>query len=304
MGGAARGEEWDAWDGVLDEDFVAGGRHEASAQERAARARRISAHHAWVVGEGLVVGPPARPRRTNSGRWAAAFIAALVLAVVAGTWYVARPGTRLGQAAVAPAGVGGFAFLNEQADGSGRPVTFDPCQAIHYVVRPKGQPPSGPAMLASALEELSRATGLVFISDGTTDEAPSKSRHLRGGRSVRGAPAPVLIAWATSDEWPTLRGRIAGEAGPVMRSPDGSPRGARYVTGQVVLDAEDLAHSVSDRAAAAEVRLVLLHELGHLVGLGHVLDRNQVMFSGSQGLAEYGPGDLRGLQQLGSGRCR
>jgi len=49
---------------------------------------------------------------------------------------------------------------------------------------------------------------------------------------------------------------------------------------------------------------VLLHELGHLVGLGHVPDAFQVMFdTNSYPLARYHAGDLRGLELLGQGRC-
>lgn len=49
---------------------------------------------------------------------------------------------------------------------------------------------------------------------------------------------------------------------------------------------------------------MLLHELGHLVGLGHVSDPYQVMYDTNVWpLPRYRAGDLRGLEQLGLGRC-
>ena len=227
-------------------------------------------------------------------------VLALLTAACAAVWVASPPGEPLGRPATAPAGQGGYAFLDVRPDG--RPVTFDPCQPIHYVVRPDGQPPSGPAMLAAALAEVSRATGLVFVDDGPTEEAPTSERHLAGRWSLRAQTTPVLIAWATEDEWPSLGGSVVGEAGPVSRT---FARSApRFVTGQVVLDAVDLAHAPGDVVAAEQVRLVAMHELGHLVGLGHVDDPTQLMHAETgASLRGFGAGDLRGLHELGSGEC-
>ena len=53
-----------------------------------------------------------------------------------------------------------------------------------------------------------------------------------------------------------------------------------------------------------KARAVLLHELGHLVGLAHVTDPYQVMYqSNAYPLPSYRGGDRRGLQLLGAGRC-
>lgn len=47
------------------------------------------------------------------------------------------------------------------------------------------------------------------------------------------------------------------------------------------------------------------HELGHLVGLDHVADPTQLMYSegGPSQASDWGNGDLAGLNQLGSGGC-
>lgn len=306
-------DEWLAdWDGVLDEQFVRGGRVEPSAAERAERSARIAGAHARLLRDDaplLVV--PARPRRR---RGPSRLVAVVVLAAV-GAWswglreQVARPevpttasaGTQPPDGTAKAAATGpGYSFLTMRPDGSG-PVTFDGCAPISYVVRAQDAPPSGPAAIARAFAALSAATGLEFVDDGLTDEAPDDERHLAAG-DVAGPP-PVLVAWATEHEWPALRGHIAGEAGPVTVTPAGSSD-PTYVSGQVVLDADDLAHAPGDERGAAAVHGVVLHELGHLVGLGHVDDRAQLMYPEAHGLAAFGPGDLAGLRILGSGPCR
>jgi hypothetical protein len=297
------GESRDTWDQLDLDAWVGAGRPEASAQERVARAAGTAGDHArldWgAIGSPLV--PVPRPRRRR-GRATTTALFGLITALCAVIWVTSPAGEPLGRPATAPAGQGGYTFLDERPDGSGRPVAFDPCKPIHYVVRPDGQPPSGPAMVAAAIAEVSRATGLVFVDDGPTQEPPTAERHLAGRWSLRSTPTPVLIAWATEDEWPSLAGSVVGEAGPVSQTFARST--PRFVTGQVVFDAADLAHAPGDVSAAEQVRLVAMHELGHLVGLGHVEDPTQLMYAetGPQ-MDGFGVGDLRGLHALGSGDC-
>ena len=286
------GQRWDAWDSLDLDDWAGSGPPEASAAQRAAAAGLTR-----TLPEPVLDGPaPVRRRRTGRR----VLVVLLATGLVLGSWAAGRPGDPLGAPAAAPVGTGGYAFLEEHADG--RPVTFDPCQEIHYVVRPDGAPPSGAAMVEQALAELHRATGLVFVDDGLTDEAPAQDRSRPHQWSVRDTRPPVLIAWATEEEWPSLAGTVVGEAGPVSESVAGSV--PRYTTGQVVLDAEDLDHPPGDRDGERAVRAVLMHELGHLVGLGHVDDPSQLMYARSgPEVTGFGTGDLRGLHELGSGDC-
>jgi hypothetical protein len=50
--------------------------------------------------------------------------------------------------------------------------------------------------------------------------------------------------------------------------------------------------------------LILMHELGHVVGLNHSPDQHQIMASGAPLKASvWGAADLTGLHKVGS-RCR
>ncbi|MGH8894018.1 MAG: peptidase, partial [Actinomycetes bacterium] len=100
--------------------------------------------------------------------------------------------TRLGTPALAPAGHGGFTFLATRPDGSA--VTFDPCRPVHFVVRPDHEPAGGRDLLLGALADVSAATGLQFVDDGATDEAPSEDRALYQPDRYGDRWAPVLVA--------------------------------------------------------------------------------------------------------------
>jgi hypothetical protein len=206
----------------------------------------------------------------------------------------------LGAPAPVPPGTGRFEVLHYQRNDPATPVAFDPCRPIHYVLNLNGAPSDGAALILDGITRVQAATGLRFVSDGTTTEAPSKDRvpyqPSRYGRRW----APMLIGWSDENAFPELAGYIAGVGAP---SPVYGANGQLvYVTGEVVLDGPQLSPaSTPDRGV---VRAIILHELGHLMGLDHTSDRGQIMFSESQfNVRDYGDGDLRGLAKLGTQVC-
>ncbi len=184
---------------------------------------------------------------------------------------------------------------------SGRPVAFDPCRPIHYVVRPNGEIAGGQAEIVAAIAAVSEATGLAFVDDGATDEAPSADRAPVQVDRYGNRWAPVLIAWSNEVETPRLAGHVVGLGGPQMFGSD-SDGSLRFVTGSIWLDAPDLG-ALKWQLSTGYIRTVVMHELGHVLGLDHVDDSAQLMYAGGTGLVQFGAGDLRGLHELGLGSC-
>jgi hypothetical protein len=48
---------------------------------------------------------------------------------------------------------------------------------------------------------------------------------------------------------------------------------------------------------------IVLHEVAHVIGLGHVSEPMELMYADNTGQVELGPGDREGLARLGSLPC-
>lgn len=182
-----------------------------------------------------------------------------------------------------------FKFMETNPDNS--PVTYDPCRPIHYVTNGAKQPENGPQLVKDAVAAVSRATGLVFIDDGATTEPGGFTRKAFQPERYGDRWAPALIAWVAPSEQPTAAGRA------ISQSSRASSGDSTYKTGEVDISANP---AYSDKFELA----VLKHELGHLVGLAHDDDGDELMNSKAiHQVYEYQPGDLTGLAMLGQGKC-
>lgn len=334
---AVSDEQWSD-DLLLDENFVQAARYrEASGHERAQRAARIGREHQAVQPWRAPVGGQMARRRVATGDWRrqpyrrgwAGILVAVV--VVTGGWYAGllHPGgsvgtggdlasmTEVGQAVPfdeplalrrlllavpTPKLTGTFAFLAGGRNGSS-PLSWNPCQPIRWVQRPDARVPGGTELLTAAVSEVSAVTGLAFAGGTESNEAPTSTREAYQPNRYGPQWAPVLVAWSDPQHSPELAGDVAGVAGPVTFKRPGQPQ--RYVTGQVVLDAPQLAALLTAPSGADEVHAVILHELGHLVGLAHVDDSTELMnpTSTTGSPVTYSAGDLQGLSRLGAGDC-
>jgi hypothetical protein len=206
----------------------------------------------------------------------------------------------LGQPAAVPAPSDQHRFLYRQS-GSSRPVAYDPCREVRVVVNERTMPAGAENLLREALRTLGTATGLRFGLEGPTTEEPSIGRPVFQPLRYGDRWAPVLVAWSDPPESEALMGEVDGAAGSALLTVKDGER--VYITGVVLLDGPQLEKSMKDHGLD-RARWVILHELGHLVGLDHVADPAQVMSSNpAGGVTDYGAGDLTGLAALGQGGC-
>ena len=185
-------------------------------------------------------------------------------------------------------------------EGSEEPVAYDPCRPIHVVVNGGAPPVPGVRRHGGVRPRDRRATGLQFVYDGTTDEAPSEDRSPYQPERYGERWAPLLISWSDPTETPELEGDTVGLGGSSYVTVD---RGSVYVTGTIELDGPELADIALGPEGLPGARSVIEHELGHVLGLDHVEDPSQLMNPTTGSVTTFADGDLTGLYRLGRGEC-
>ena len=219
--------------------------------------------------------------------------------------------------APAPAGATLTYALHHAADPySGRSVVvrWSPCQVTstgtttHYItyrVNAAGHS-SRITLVKEALAKVTAASGLRFRYLGTTTYVPRDAviHYPSGDKYVFDAAqeraktgAELVVAWAPRSATNLLSGTEAGSGTASWSASAGSQ--LRIVEGAVVMRTG--VPLLSGFHAGESVGTLLLHELGHAVGLGHVGFRSQVMYPviGSWSPAGYGSGDDAGLRLVG-----
>ena len=132
------------------------------------------------------------------------------------------------------------------------------------------------------------ATGLRFAYRGKTDVAPKRF-------SKYPEDTQLILGWGP----PKATGEAAGVGGAQW---DGST--GRIVHGYVVLNYEEELEAGFGRGPATGTQgtlgQLMMHELGHAVGLQHVKDDQQIMYPTlTRKKATWGAGDRNGLRKVG-----
>jgi hypothetical protein len=177
---------------------------------------------------------------------------------------------------------------------SGWVQRWNPCVPVHYRVN-DALSPGALANAKSAVSQLSAATGITFIFDGTTSFVPSSGNWS--------SPAPLIIAFAHHSGQPggtnyLAGGNQLGEGGfqSAYTSVNGHITSYKIIKGYAVIDNDGY------NRASGHVRMAaLLHELGHAVGLNHARFTTEVMYPvvSNSGPSAYAAGDLAGLRKVG-----
>jgi len=174
------------------------------------------------------------------------------------------------------------------SSGRSDATRFDPCEPVPYRINFAGAPRNARALVTAALGRARAATGLTFTYAGSYSGVPF-SRQRNGGLPSSG----IGFAWSTSRTVSGLAGATIGLGGGGWAVND------RRTSSGVVID-----RSFRFRqgwTGANSIGGLLLHELGHALGLEHVKDRSQQMYPLDIGApnGNYNRGDLAALRRVG-----
>ncbi|QIG44826.1 matrixin family metalloprotease [Nocardioides anomalus] len=177
------------------------------------------------------------------------------------------------------------------------PVAWPSCGALTYRVNPSKAPRAWKPLVRTAVRKAHQATGLRFRYLGTTTAKPT-----HGGTNPDGTD--LVVAFLVPGQTDMLGGPgVAGEGG-------AATDGSRLFDGKIVLNGAVLARMADGFGQGPRYGIqgtrgqVVMHELGHALGLGHARERTQVMYpTATRKPADWGAGDWAGLRRLGQGGC-
>ncbi|MFN8018027.1 MAG: hypothetical protein U0P45_07870 [Acidimicrobiales bacterium] len=189
-------------------------------------------------------------------------------------------------------GRGPYRFLIEE---DGEPLSHPRNAPLEFRLRTDCSPPAGVSLALRALQCVANRTGHSFTFAGTFEGLPP------------GHPDHIEIAWAFDEEFqrwqavhqPDYQGTAVGWGGPsiVQRA---SATGRRTLSGGLVLLNADMKADPGFVGGFSH-GMVLLHELGHVMNLHHVIDPREIMCAGNGEIPsplDYGPGDCTGFREV------
>lgn len=147
-------------------------------------------------------------------------------------------------------------------DGS-LPVTWAPCSTIEVLVNPGSFGAPAIEEIRSVFAEVSESTGLRFSFAESTLVPRSDWAHSLGGTE---AP-PVLVAWVDPSDTDLISDSASGST---VANPSRVAGRSRIVTGAIALDATEYGSFSAEDGPGRTRRNLILHEIGHLLGLDHV----------------------------------
>lgn len=180
-------------------------------------------------------------------------------------------------------------------------VRWDSCRAIRWKFNATHAPRRALAQVKQGFRRIHLATGLDFTYAGKTKQKPNPH-----GTGLKGAE--VIIGWRPASDYKPFRqnANTVGIGGNSFyygyREADGTEV-SKAVKGGVVLNATLKPRMKNGFGRGYTWGEVIIHELGHVVGLAHPNSNRQIMYySVIRRNADWGAGDLAGFRRLGDTR--
>lgn len=251
-----------------------------------------------VVGPSVAAGSPTRTGVASAARTDIASAAGTGVSSAAQASLASLATSTTAALSTAPGRAGAYSFL---AKVGKKPVRWNPCHRIRYRANLAEAPHHALRQVKKALRRVHHGSGLRFHYLGKTRVKPNPSGRHYPGRTE------LVVGWLRPSQTRYLTKGVAGQGGGqwIIYRYHGH-RVGQIRTGFAVLNAKlngrlangfGAGHRYGEQGTEGQL---LMHELGHVVGLGHVQNKPQIMYPMlTHKIARWGAGDLNGLERVG-----